>query len=127
LKFSNSAYHSNFINVTAFLGGIMFASMVLLIQIRNDLDYAIPLITGTGMVGMFFIFSTLGRLTVASGEKISKKHEDMINRFDYLGIFGLMIIIPLIVAHVSIEGAIVLGIVEAVSFFAWDYAVRKDS
>lgn len=112
---NNNTFHSHALGVTGFLGGITIASMVLIMQIHDEIEYSEWLIPGIAIVGVFFIIATIGMIHVASNEKESgKQFAKLMQRIATLGFFSMMVVLPFMVFPFSGIGAIVLGIIEGV-------------
>jgi len=110
---TTNSFHSNALGVTGFLGGITFATMVLIMQITEDLPLKEFLITGTAIVSIFFIVSTIGMVHVAfnpkkAGENFAKFTQNLAT----IGFFGIMVILPFLVYPFTNIGAYVLVVVE---------------
>lgn len=112
------------ISVDAFLGGITFAAMVVIMQSNNSwaLSETLPvyypelLIGVLGAISFFFIISTIGNLgLLAEGRKISSKFERSIAYFENIGFFALCGFIPALMLPFSLVGAITLAVIEGVS------------
>lgn len=123
-----SSFHEYSLSVTGFLGGITFAAMVLIIESQDKYNYNIPygipypqlLITGTAIISIFFIISTVGAIRIASGEK---KPKDSFSRFNTMvadaGLYGLIIaLLPGLILPFSFYGAVVTFATGMVLIFA---------
>jgi len=111
---TTNSFYSNALGVTGFLGGITFASMVLIMQITENLPLKEFLITGTAIISVFFIVSTIGMVHVASdpkkaGEPFAKFTQNLAT----IGFFGIMLVLPFLVYSFTNIGAYVLAIVES--------------
>lgn len=111
---------------SAFLGGITFAAMVLVMQAKDNfifLDftyYPDILITSLAGISFLFILSSITLIDVASGlEKTKSKVSTFADNLTLAAWFSILIIIPLIVLPFTLIGAIVLGIIEIVVTVKW--------
>ncbi len=112
---TNNSFHSYALGVTGFLGGITFATMVLIMQIHSEIEYSEWLITGTALVSVLFIISTIGMVHVAYNEKkAGENFANFIKNLATLGFFGLMIVLPFLVLPFSTGGAIMLTVIEGI-------------
>ena len=111
---NESVFHGNALNVTAFLGGTVFAALILMIEVKDSLPHHNMLISGTAIVSVLFVISTIGMTHVASNKKLrdtifAKSMERLANA----GFFGLMLILPFLVFQLTEIGGIGVSIVEA--------------
>lgn len=112
---NEGSFHSYALSVTGFLGGITFASMILLMQIQDQFEYGEWLITGTAIVSVFFIISTVGMVHIASNQKeAGKKFTYLMQNMANFGFFGLMALLPFILFPFSHGGAIILAVIETI-------------
>lgn len=111
-------FFSNAVGVTGFLGGITFATMILLIQSETKVvnhEYMIP---GTAIISVLFIISTIGNMHVShDSQNKNNKLQYIMGFFAQLGFFGLMVIIPTLVYPFSPAGSVILVILEAIMIF----------
>lgn len=112
MKIPESPFHTNALNVSAFLGGTTFAAMVLMIEMRDSIgSHPNWLISGTAMVSVFFIVSTVGLMHVAAGN--AKKDGDLAKAMEWfsnVGHAGLLFVISLLIYQFSHLGGIVVGV-----------------
>lgn len=112
---NESIFHGNAVNVTAFLGGTVFAALILMIEVKDSIPHHNMLISGTAIVSVLFVISTIGMIHVASNKKLqdtlfAKSMEKLANA----GFFGLMLILPFLVFQLTTVGGIGVSITEAV-------------
>ena len=112
-------------NATAFLGGITFTTMVLLLEFSTDLIYSEILIPGTAIVSVFFIISTVGTVKIAAADiKTDTKFATFVQSCARAGFLGIMVILPLLIVEFSIAGTIVIIVVEVVLIGMFLYLER---
>lgn len=106
---------SNFTNLNpqtpifmAFLGGITFTALTLFIQSANTLKFANILIPFTAVNSFLFILCTLGSMKGV----VHKDFQKMIFIFSNVGIYGLIITIPVAILSFNYYGALIVLIVE---------------
>jgi hypothetical protein len=109
------------LTLAAFLGGLTFTGMIVLMQTASNFDYApvssvvyYPdiLISTTGFVSAVFIIAAAGH---ASFNVFT--NDDLKRYLDYLlliGFFGVLILIPLLLLPFNVVGAVVIGSSEAI-------------
>lgn len=112
----NDVFHSNFLNMTAFLGGITFTALVLLIQSKDKFLYSDWLIPITAISSFMLILATFGRLLSIGNQKRGKNYDVVLAVFSLIGLFGLMGIIPFFILPFSLFASIIIVIIEIVSF-----------
>jgi cobalamin synthase len=111
-----SAFHGNALNVTAFLGGTVFAVLILIVEVKSTFQYSDILISITAMVSVLFIIATVGMIHVASdkqkyqGSTFAKTIEKLANA----GFIGLMFVLPFLVFQLTIVGGIAVSVLEAI-------------
>ncbi len=111
MKMPESPFHTNALNVSAFLGGTTFAAMILIIEMKDRIGFHPNwLISGTAAISVFFIISTVGMMRVASGD-VGKEtaFAKSMEWFSNIGFFGLLAIIPTLIYQFSQLGGIVVG------------------
>jgi len=106
--------------VTGFLGAVTFASMILMTQFPDKLQFSEILIPLTAIVSVFFIFATLGgSIDQRNAPLISQGLIKYVQVLFSLGILGMMIILPMIVYSFTWIGAIVLVAIEIIAYFLY--------
>jgi len=121
-----SPFHALGVNATGFLGGITFATMILIIGLPTKLQYSEIIISATAIVSVLFIMATLGMMRVASG--IVSENTDFskyMEGFAGAGFWGLMAILPAIVLQFSVVGGIVIIFTEAVLIIIFFTFLKK--
>jgi len=119
-------WHSNYLNATAFLGGITFTALVLLMESKEKIPYVDFLIPITALVSFFLIASTIGRVVLASSDEERFAKFDIVNSvFTLIGFFGLLSLIPFFVLPFTQTGAIGVGIVEIIAMVIYFWALGK--
>jgi len=114
----DKTFFSNAVGVTGFLGGITFATMVLLIQSDTKIPNHEFMIPGTAIISVLFIIATVGNMHVTyDSQNKNKKLKNSMGLFAEMGFFGLMIIIPSLVYPFSMYGAVVVVILEVIVIF----------
>lgn len=112
-----STFHSNALNVSAFLGGTTFAALILIIEVKEKFRHADWLITATAAVSIFFIISTIGMIHIASGNKTKgKTFANTMEWFSSAGFIGLMGIMSYVVWQFTKIGGIVVGLLALSTF-----------
>lgn len=112
---TTNSFHSNALGVTGFLGGITFTTMVLIMQITEDLPLKEFLITGTAIVSVLLIVSTIGMVHVAfNPKKAGENFAKFLQTLATVGFFGITLMLPFLVHPFTEIGAYVLVIVEIV-------------
>ena len=115
----NSA-RTGYLYVNGFLAGIVFTTMVLLIQIQDKISFSEFLIPATAGVAIMFIMGTLSVLFYLAPDAESPKHATKaLGGFFLIGLFGLLVIIPLLIAQFTFFGAIGVAIVVVISIAVW--------
>ena|SRR2546426_7758524 len=110
-----STFHVNALNVTAFLGGTVFAALILIVEVKDWFQYREILIAGTATVSVLFIISTIGMIRVASDKKFQGSiFAKAIEGMATAGFFGLMFILPFLVFQLTIAGGITVSVIEAI-------------
>jgi len=103
--------------ITAFMGGITFTAMVLLMQSAEKINFSEWLIPATAFVSFLFIITTLGTLVDPQRHiGVEKQHFTVNLIFLKIGFIGLIVLIPLIVFSFSLIGSIIIGILELVCY-----------
>jgi hypothetical protein len=111
---NSSPFHENSLHVNAFLGGTMFAAMVLIIEFRGAFtSYSHWLIAGTALVSFLFIVSAIGNIHISTGKiKKDTKFASFIETIAGFGFLGLGVILPSLVFAFSPKGGEVTAFVE---------------
>ena len=114
---SGFSFNPQLPTVLGFLGSITFASMILMMQFSSDLEFSDVIITLTGVTSFLFIISAIaGAIDERHYKLITKKYMNFVRICMYLGIFGILIIFPLIIYSFSGLGSIIIIIVEGITF-----------
>ena len=118
--------HTQYVSVTGYLAGIAFTSMILLIQFSNRFLFSEWLITGTAIIGVFFILASLTRIHLITGE--FKKIDAIVNItifFTAVGVFGFIVIIPLMLWSITALGAIIVAVISGISVTIWLWLAQQ--
>jgi hypothetical protein len=124
--------HEYALGVSAFLGGISFTTMTLVMTSKDKFEYTnlvktfnlkiFPelIIVGLAVVSIFFIVSTIGMIPVATG----RIHEQtMFADFAYkamlVGFYGLCVLFTLLLLPFSLYGAIAIVIISTISIILY--------
>ena len=112
--------------VTAFLGGLTFTAMILIIQFSENfaLSYFPPypelLISFSAVVSFFFIMSTIGgAVDQRNAALITSNYRSFVYVLLVLAWVGLLILIPAFLLPFSLIGTIVLVIIEVICMIAY--------
>jgi len=94
---------SNFVTATGMLAGATFASLVLLIQIEDKLEYSEIMIPFVAGITVMFVFSLIefARFHQKFDSKKRQKIEDTAFITFTFGLFGLIVMIPLLILPFS--------------------------
>lgn len=112
----NDAFHTNFSSFTAFLGGITFTVLVLLIQSKEKFLYSDWLIPIAAITGFLLILATLGRVVIVGNAKRGENFDKVLAVFALIGFFGLALMIPFFILPFNLVATIAVVIIEIVSF-----------
>ena len=116
-----SGFSSQLTTVTGFLGAITFATMILLMQFPEKIQFSEILISYTAAISFFFIITTLGGSIDASHAKnISERFFKLIKYCYMISFYGLMALIPALIFSFSIVGAIILAILIGIVLILFD-------
>lgn len=113
-------------NTTAFLGGITFTAMILLLEFSTNLIYSEILIPGTAIISILFIMSTVGtlKMKIDNDIKDNTKFPEFVQTCGRAGFFGMMVILPLLIVEFSLIGTIVIIAVEVFLIIMFLYSAR---
>lgn len=101
-------------NTTAFLGGITFTAMILLLEFSSNMETSEILIPGTAIISILFIMSTVGTLKMKAEDDIKDNtiFPKFVKQCGRAGFFGILIILPILIVEFSFVGAITIIAVE---------------
>lgn len=112
---------------TGFLGGITFSALVFFIQQIHVMKLGEILVPLTSGISFLFILATLGSLRHPSEEGSAHKHFfNLVNGYITAGLFGLMLIIPMMIYDYSLYASISVGIFEVATFGLFIKMVLKN-
>ncbi len=118
-------FNSQSPTVNGFLGGITFTALILLIQSPHTFKFIHILIPLTAGVSFSFILAILG--TSMDGN-VHRSFFRLNVGFITLGLFGIMLIIPIMVYSFSLYGSIAVGMFEIIAMaFQVHYGIKKST
>ena len=112
--------------VTGFFGAITFATMILLMQFPEKIQFAEILIPATASISFFFIITTIsGAMHESYADKITKRYKLFVKVCFIIGYYGLILLIPALVYSFSPIGAVVILAIEIIVSFVYSRVVPK--
>ena len=113
-------------NATAFLGGITFTAMILLLEFSTNLIYSEILIPDTTIFSILFIMSTVStlKMKIDNNIKDDTKFPIFVQTLGRAGFFGIMALLPVLIVEFSLVGAIVIISVEVFLITMFLYIAR---
>jgi len=98
--------------VTGFLGAITFATMILLMQFPEKIQFSEILIPYTAAISFFFIVTALGgSLDPSHAKKVTERFFNLVKYCYIIAFYGLIALIPALIFSFSLIGAIVLAVI----------------
>jgi hypothetical protein len=119
------SYYEQALTVTSFLGGITIAALVLIMEEKDKFllgdtsqtaEYQQVLITGFALTSALFIFASIKLISAAASGNVGNWARRFLFVSENGGLTGLLLLLPLMTYSFSPDGAIVLAIVEVVSW-----------
>lgn len=125
MESDKKSYYEHALTVTSFLGGITIAALVLIMEEKDKFllgdpsqtaEYQQALITGFALTSALFIFASIKLISAAATGHVGEWAGRFLFVAENGGLTGLLILLPLMTYSFSTDGAIVLAIVEIVSW-----------